>query len=442
MPDHTASESSTRGESRREFLTRTAALGAVAAMGPRTWSFQSRGVPKAKPRVKLREGEPIRMGVIGTGGMGTGHCNAFCDFANEGRANVKIVALSDVCDSRLENAWKACTEKQGIEVDRYRDYNELLARDDIHGVLIASPEHWHGQMTRDAILAGKDVYCEKPMTLRLDDAMHVREVVLANPQAIFQVGTQKMILPQYKEAQRLVAAGAIGKPTSSQTSYCRNSLDGEWLYYRIDPEWEPGVNLDWKRWCGPLGTHPWDPEVYARWRRYRTWSTGIIGDLLVHQMTPLMMALDMGWPTRVVASGGHYVDKAMENHDQINMNVEFEGEHTMLVAGSTCNERGLETLIRGHKANLYIGNRRVRLVPERIIADEIEPQTIDCEDIGNDQNQLRLNWLECIRSREPAVSGIDLASKMMVAVDLATSSCWTGSAYEFNPSTMTKTRIS
>jgi len=113
----------------------------------------------------------------------------------------------------------------------------------------------------------------------------------------------------------------------------------------------------------------------------------------------------------------------------------------MLIAGSTCNAVGLETMIRGHQATLYLGGRHVKLTPERIFVDDVDPRDIQCADIGNDQDQLRLNWLKCIRSREPAVSGIDLATKMMVAVDLATRSLWMGSAYEFDPSNMTAKAI-
>ena len=131
----------------------------------------------------------------------------------------------------------------------------------------------------------------------------------------------------------------------------------------------------------------------------------------------------------------------MKNHDQININVEFEGGHTMLIAGSTCNETGLEILIRGHMANLYLGGRHCELRPERIFADDVDPQRVEYPDIGNDQDKLRLNWLQCMRSREPAVSGIDLATKMMVAVDLATRSIWEGRAYRFDPATMQATAI-
>jgi len=424
---------------RRAFLARTAAAaGALAALQHMdSPTAEAAPIPRAHTRAPIRPDEPLRIGVIGTGGMGTEHCRAFIRMANDGRADVRIVALSDVCESRLRSALEACM-KTGADytIHAYRDYRQLLADPSIHGVLIASPEHWHAQMVEDAVAAGKDVYVEKPMTLRLPEALRLREVVRANPDAIVVVGTQYTMYPGYKEAQRLIAEGAIGKPVWSQTSYCRNSKDGEWLYYEIDPEWKPGVNLDWRAWCGPLGEAPWDPEVYARWRRYRRYSTGIIGDLLVHRITPLMMALDVGWPTRVVASGGHYVDKAMENHDQVNINIEFEAGHTMIVAGSTSNEVGLETMVRGHRANLYIDGRRLTLRPERIYAEEVEEYTFEGPDVGNTQDVLRLHWLECMRSREKPVSDVELGTRVMVIVDLATRSLWEGKAFAFDPASM------
>jgi len=441
--DERATEESGSAEktSRRGFLGQSMALASASALlascSGTTIGARRGLIPKHGAQLPVKKDEPIRMGVIGTGGMGTAHCHSFMELNHGGQAGVQVVALSDVNKVRLGVAHQACEDKQKIKVDTYRNYHDLLARDDLHGVLVAAPEHWHAQMAIDAIAAGKDLYLEKPMTLHLEDALLLRQVVLANPDVIFQVGTQKMILPKWAAAQRLIAEGQIGKPTFSQTSYCRNSKDGEWLYYEIDPAVVPGENLDWDAWCGPLGPQPFDGAVYAQWRRYRKFSTGIVGDLLVHVMTPLMMALDAGWPVRVTGSGGHYVDKVMENHDQVNMTIEFEQGHTMIVAGSTSNEIGLETIIRGHRATLYLNSRDCVLRPERIFAEEVDEQTVKCADIGNDQDSLRLNWLESIRSRQPAVSGIDLATKMMVAVDLATRSMWSGHAYSFDPKSMT-----
>ena len=422
---------------RRSFLARSLAAAGVAAIAGNAAAHQRIEARVKAGAVRPPKGdEAIRMAVIGTGGMGTGHCQAFMNFRGTGLHNVEVVAVADVCQSRLDNAHSICSQIQNMDVQKTMDYREILKREDIHAVLIASTEHWHAQHAIDALAAGKDVYCEKPLTLTLDQAMDLRKAVLDRPEQIFQVGTQMMMLPKYRAARQAIKDGKIGTAVWSQTSYCRNSDSGEWNYYAIDPNWKPGVNLDWNAWLGYFGPREWDPKVYARWRRYRDFSTGIIGDLLVHVVTPLLYAVDGGWPVHVAGTGSHAVDKAMENHDQVNITLRLENGHTMIIAGSTANEVGLETLVRGHEGNIYLNGRHCEIRPERIYADINDAETIECPDIGNDQDQLRLNWLECIRSRQPAESNIDLASKVMVMVDLATRSMWDGRAYRFDPSTL------
>lgn len=432
-------------QTRRGFLAQAAGIaGAAALASGAEYSVRPRAGARSKfGPTRVRAGETLRMGVIGPGGMGTGHCMSTIGQAKRGDEDVQLVALADVNQVRMGATAAAINEKQGGEIDQYTDYRELLAREDIHCVLIASPEHWHGKQAEDALMAGKDVYCEKPMTLRLDQALRLREVVKANPDRIFQVGTQKMILPKYIAARDVINAGTIGKPVFSQTSYCRNTPSGEWNYYSLDDRLKPGVNLDWETWLGYVSHREWDPKIYARWRRYKDFSTGIIGDLLVHEVTPLLMALEnaVGWPTRVVASGGHYIDKEMENHDQVNLNVEFAGEHTMIVAGSTNNEVGLENLIRGQRGNIYLNSRHCVVRPTRPFVDEVDEQRIESPDIGNDQEGLRLNWFKCIRSREEAISNVDHATKVMVIVDLATRSMWEGSAFEFDSERMSVRKL-
>lgn len=443
MTKRASSNPSSPHPSRRDFLVRSAAAAGALAVGTAAQQGANGGqpVPSTGDKTPLGDDEPIRMAIIGTGGMGGGHLNAIIGLANpkageQPKENVQIVALSDVCKPRLDGALaKARSRQQGVQVDGYRNYKDLLARDDVHCVLIASPEHWHARMAVDAIAAGKDVYLEKPMTLRLDEALWLNRVMEKNPHMRFQVGTQYMMRKKYGVAKKLIRDGVIGHPTFSQTSYCRNSREGEWLY-KIDPQVKPGEMLDWDAWCGHLGPRRFDTEIYHRWRRYKDFSTGIVGDLLVHMMTPLLYALDVGWPVRVTASGGHYQDKAMENHDQVNLTIEFEREHTMIVAGSTCNEQGLETMIRGHEANIYLGSNNCDLRPERIFADDIDPKTYECEQV-HEHNAIRLDWLRSVRTREQNASQVDLAVKIIVVVDLATRSMWDGPAFCFDPKTLT-----
>lgn len=428
-------------KTRREFLRKTIGTATAAAMLPavlaaRDEQAENRPVAKAAPRAPLRPADPIRIGIIGTGGMGSGHADAFARLAQSGQG-VRVEALCDVCDPRLEQAKQTVQKFQTGDVAVYRTHAELLARKDLHGVLIAAPEHWHGRLAEDAINAGKDVYVEKPMTLNLADALRLHQVVQSNPQTVFCVGTQYVMTPSYISAEQLIADGAIGKLAWSQTSFCRNSKEGEWTYYAIDPAWQPGVNLDWKTWCGPLGEAPWNAEIYARWRRFRKYSTGIMGDLLVHQMTPMVKAMRLGWPVRAVASGGHIVDTKMENFDQVNLTVDFEGGHTMVVAGSTCNELGVERIIRGHKGNLYVGARIATLRPESIWADQVEERDIAAPagPVIGDQQALRLHWFDCIRTREKPRADVELGTKVMVIVELASRSMWEGGAFAYDPET-------
>lgn len=425
--------------SRRALLAAGSAAGAlsIGAQGAQQEGAQKtarRPIPEVPAKDPIPEGQRIRVGIIGTGGMGRAHLGALLRQRKADQEAFDVVALCDVNKKWLDEALATASAQEGVEVKAYRDYEELLARDDIDCVLIATPEHWHATMAVDAIAAGKDVYCEKPMTLSIGEALWMRDTMRANPGMRLQVGTQFMMYERYGHAKRLIADGVIGQPTLSQTSYCRNSEHGEWLY-TIHPEVVPGEMLDWEKWCGPSGPAEFDTEVYHRWRRYRKYSTGIIGDLLVHRMTPMMYAIDRGWPTRVTASGGHYVDKAMENHDQVFLTVEFEREHTMIVAGSTANEVGLETMIRGHMANIRLGSDDCVLTPERHWVDDIDAQRIKCNGIDA-QAALRLDWLKCVRSRGENVSQVDLAAQVMVAVDLATRSMWSGSAWKFDPKTL------
>ncbi|MHC4943580.1 MAG: Gfo/Idh/MocA family oxidoreductase [Planctomycetota bacterium] len=425
--------------SRRDFLKTTAATvtGACAFMGSNARG-QEEPAP-AEEKAPSGPNERVNLGLIGPGGMGSAHLSSFMALKEEGKENVQITAVCDVAIPRLESNMKAVRERQGGEVKGYKDYRALLEDKDVDCVLVATPEHWHAQMTIDALKAGKDVYVEKPLTLRLDDALRLyRET--GRYKNFVQVGTQYMMYPKYQAAKKLIAEGGIGHPTFSQTSYCRNSKDGEWLYYGIDPAIVPGPALDWEAWCGPNGTVMWDPEIYFRWRRYRKWSTGIVGDLLVHQMTPLMMSVDAGWPTRVTAHGGHYVDKAMENHDQVNMTIQFEKEHTMIVAGSTCNQIGFETMIRGHMGTIYLGGHEMVMRPEQIYIDDVDEVREQFEGF-EPQQALRQNFLDCVRTRKEPASPVELAVKMMVAVDLATRSMWDGKAYAYDPVNMTARSI-
>ncbi len=115
----------------------------------------------------------------------------------------------------------------------------------------------------------------------------------------------------------------------------------------------------------------------------------------------------------------------MENPDQVNLNAQFETGHKMIVAGNTNNENGFEKIIRCQKGNIFLSGRHCVVRPERPFEKDIEEKTVQCPDVGNDQDQHRVNWLSCMRTRKQPDSNIDQGSKVMVVVDLA-HSCHVG----------------
>jgi predicted dehydrogenase len=402
--------------SRRDFLTGSGALAVGAAFS----AASSRRVMGANDR--------IRLGVIGCGGMGTGHIQHFAadDGAFADQTNASITAVCDVFEPRKE---RAAAMSGGAKV--FHDYQDLISSGLVDAVIIASPEHWHYRQALDAAHAGLDIYLQKAMTRTFDEAKSLYEEV-SRRDCVFQLGSQYMRTPTWARARELFEEGHIGKMTLCQTSYCRNSRDGEWNY-RLEPEAVPGENLDWKAWLGPLTYTPFKPEYFFRWRKYKLFSAGIITDLLPHKIHTLSYVIGPRFPRRVTALGGIYVHPDREVADTVAVTIEFD-DFTMLVPGSTTNEVGLEDLIRGHRGNLYVGGNTVRLVPERMYADEFDAieERVQPAPMGHHQAHL-LEWVECIRSRKQTTWNVEASYKVMTAIAMAEQAYWEKRTVEFDP---------
>ena len=290
-------------ESRRSFLSKLAAGSALAAGAPSILSAsESRAAHPLRRAQKRTANDQIQIAIIGAGGMGKIDVNTALDI--EG---IKLVAACDLYQGRLESAKEAWTKqgKEGeeVEVDLFttRDYREVLARDDIDAVIIATPDHWHRQISIDAMRAGKAVYCEKPMVHRVTEG---RAVIDAQRETgrTFQVGSQGMASLGNEKAKELLEDGAIGTLTYAEGFWARNSPGGAWQYEIPDDASEETV--DWDRFLGEAPTLPFDATRFFRWRNYRDYGTGVSGDLFVHLFSSLHFIVSSLGPTRIAATGG------------------------------------------------------------------------------------------------------------------------------------------
>ena len=182
---------------------------------------------------------------------------------------VKLVAVADCYDGRLARS----KEVWGDDVFTSRDYNEVLARKDIDAVIIGTPDHWHKQASVDAMKAGKDVYCEKPMIHRYSDGPEMIETARSTNR-IIQIGSQRVSSVLYAKAKELLAAGAIGKLNMVTASWDRNSSMGAWNY-TIPPDASPET-CDWMRFQGTAAKIPFSAEKFFQWRKWKAYGLSLI----------------------------------------------------------------------------------------------------------------------------------------------------------------------
>lgn len=243
--------------------------------------------------MNVQANDRIRIALIGAGGMGNGDVRDA--LLNPG---VEFVGAADIYDSRLTRI----REVHGNGIFTTRDYREILSRPGVDAVIIATPDHLHARISIDALDAGKDVYCEKPMVQTVAEGHQVIEASRRNPARIFMVGSQYASAVAFARIRQLLKQGAIGELNLVESWLDRNTALGAWQY-SIPPDASP-ANIDWDRFIAHAPKRPFEPIRLFRWRNYQDYGTAVAGDLFVHLLTGLHTATESDGPQRVFATGG------------------------------------------------------------------------------------------------------------------------------------------
>ena len=271
--------------SRRTFLKQASALSAVPFLLPsKVWAAE------------VKPSERLTMGFIGTGKQNNHLMNSFIE-----RPNVRIVAVCDVdttrrtaAQARVNEFYTARPELGSADCAAYNDFLELIARDDIDAVCIATPDHWHAIQTIAALKAGKDVYCEKPLTHNVHEAVEIMKAV-KKYKRVLQTGSMQRSMEEFRVACELVRNGAIGK-----ISHVECSFGGPGVPCDLAEEpMEPG--LDWEGWVGPGPMRPYNSVLSPRgkhdhfpmWRLYKEYGGGMVCDWGAHHLDIAQWGLDM-----------------------------------------------------------------------------------------------------------------------------------------------------
>ncbi len=278
--------------SRRAFLRASAgAAGASLVAG----STLLEPAPLFAAGQTVAPSDRIRFGIVGVGMEGSGLLTTAVQLPG-----VECVAAADLYDGRHDLA----KEIVGRPIRTTRRYKELLDAKDIDAIIVAVPDHWHKQVVVDAIAAGKDVYCEKPMSHSAADGM---AMVAAQKKSdrIVQIGAQRTSSVVSAKAKDLLAQGVIGDLNLVEMTFGRNDPTGAWEY-PPPPDLSP-ANLDWDTWLGTAPKKAFDPYAFARWRCWREYGTGVAGDLMVHLISGMQFVMGINEaPRQASAMGGIY----------------------------------------------------------------------------------------------------------------------------------------
>jgi len=276
--------------SRRKFL----GLSAIAAGSLATKTIWLDPDPLWAMPQAVAPSDRVRFGIIGIGMQGSGLLANSIELPG-----VECVAACDLYDGR-HTLSKEIVNNPSLPTTRR--YQELLANKDIDCLIAAVPDHWHKQIVVDAVSAGKDIYCEKPMSHTAAEGVEMADAARKTGR-IVQIGSQRVSSVICAKAKELVAKGALGDLMLVEGSLGRNDPTGAWEYpppLDLSPE-----TLDWDTWQGTVPKRDFNPLLFARWRCWKEYGTGVAGDLLVHLVSGMMYVLGINEPPkRTMAMGG------------------------------------------------------------------------------------------------------------------------------------------
>lgn len=388
--------------SRRDFIKQTA-LGTAALM-----AYPSSRVLGANDRV--------RVGMIGVGGRGQDLLHEILEVPD-----AQVVAIADVYTRRWDEAKKIAP---GIEA--IGDYRRLLDRKDIDAVIVASPLHIHAQHFLDTLAAGKDLYSEKTMTWSIPEADECLAAAKKSDRVV-QIGLQHESSGGLADARQWMRDGIVGKVAQVESWMSRNTPHGKPQWVRPIPADCTAANVDWKAFLNGRREREFDAFKFINWRLFWEFSGGNVSENMVHQISWIMSALDLGLPTAAYMSGGVFSEKdGREVPDTIAIMLDYPGDTVVTWQSTFSNSRyGLGERLLGSDGTIEHvagatdmvsgeSEETLRYFPEKAN----RPNGAELTGKSPDQNHMA-NWIDCVRSRKTPNAPVEKGYRSAIAVHMA-----------------------
>jgi predicted dehydrogenase len=380
---------------RREFLRTTvlSAAGAASSALPTLVSPRVFGSPKS-----AAPSDRIRLGFIGVGNRGGQNLGEFLDRSD--RADV--VALCDVDANYLANALEKVKERSKRSCTTYGDYRKLLEDKDVDAVVISTPDHWHALATIDACNAGKDVYCEKPLTLTIAEGQAMIAAVRDN-RRIVQTGSQQRSDKRFRRACELVRSGRIGKVHTVRVGIPGNNY-GEKVPH--SDRREPPSELDYDFWLGPAPYRPYSPNhVHYNFRFFWDYSGGQMTNFGAHHLDIAQWGLGMDESGPISAEGKarYNKDAQYEVPDWCEVTYKY-ADGTTLICGQGEPDG---TTFEGADGTVHVTRGEIQVRPEELAADPPNDSNVRLYKSADHHG----NWLDCIQSRKLPICDVAIGHR-------------------------------
>lgn len=362
-------------------------------------SLTTLGMSAASSARILGANDAVNIGLIGCGNRGSALRQELLQESEA--ANAKVIAICDIWESQRKAAAQHVADLQGHDPIQYVDYKDLLANKDLHAVVIATPDHLHPIVLREAAQCHLDAYVEKPLAIDFDDLCRAVDAVKEN-QTLVQNGTQLRSLPSFTGCREFIQSGQLG--TIIRFEQARNEYFPYWYQYRREIKEN---ETDWPKFLAHTKPQPWNPEVYTAWMGYRPFSNGAFGGYmthftdLVHYMTGAMYphsVVSMSWKNQLADSFTvpSCVQAVFDYPEGFSVSYHTTtgngGANFFRAAGS----KGIiDASDWNHPVVSGEGSQDSGAIPEK---KEIPP-------IERDNHMA--DWLKCIRSRKEPNAGID-----------------------------------